>query len=65
MKIFDSCDWAVCYTVPASTQDDRKPGRTVVAWFARPNAAQDFLEKCLPQENRDRFYILHRDNLND
>lgn len=63
MKVFDSCNWAVCYTIPAETQDDRKPGRIVSAWFDKPFLAQDYIDKVLPQENRDRFYVVHRDEL--
>ena len=29
----------------------------VIAQFDDPYHAQDFIEKCLPTENRDRFYI--------
>lgn len=65
MKIFDSCNWAVCYTIPANTQDDKQPGRTVVAWFARPDAARAFIDRCLPSETRDRFYIISREDLTD
>lgn len=29
----------------------------VIAQFDDPFHAEDFIEKCLPKENRDRFYI--------
>ena len=63
MKVFDSCNWAVCYTIPAETQDDRKPGITVCAWFNKPFLAYDFIDKVLPQGNRYRFSVIHRDEL--
>lgn len=63
-KTFDNCNWAVCYDIAACTQDDHIAGRTVCAWFADPNAAQDFIDLCMPKANRDRFYIIHRNDIN-
>lgn len=63
MKTFDDCNWAVCYDIPGSMQDDGKPGRTVCAWFDYPFLAEEFIEKVLPAETRERFYILHRDDM--
>lgn len=50
-------DWLVCYIIDGSTQDDKKDKEVVVAAFRYPDAAQDFIDKCLPEENKDRFYI--------
>ena len=63
MKVFDHCDWAVCFEVAASTQDDRQPGRTVCAWFAYPFQAEEFIEKVLPSQTRERFHVVHRSEL--
>lgn len=63
MKTFDNCDWAVCYDVSGATQDDGQPGRTVCGWFSYPFQAQDFIDKVLPPENVERFYIIHREEI--
>ena len=59
----DYCNWAVCYDIDGTTQDDGKTKRTVCAWFHTPSNAEDFIAMCLPKETRDRFYILHRDDV--
>lgn len=50
-----SCTWAVCYDVDAKHFDDRENKTFVVAVFRDPFEAQDFIDKCLPQNGR--FYI--------
>lgn len=63
MKTFDHCDWAVAFDTPAATQDDRQPKRSIDAWFCDPFLAREYIDKCLPAENRARFYVVHRDQL--
>jgi hypothetical protein len=53
-------DWLVCFKVPAETQDDRKEKEVVVATFRYPTNAEDFIEKCMPAETKERFYIRHK-----
>ena len=62
-KIFDACDWAVYYIIPAATQDDKKDGATICAWFHYRYQAEEFIEKVLPAGNGYRFHIAHRDDL--
>ena len=50
-----SCTWAVCYDIDGKYQDDGKTRTCVVAVFRFPFEAQDFIEKCLPQNGR--FYV--------
>lgn len=50
-------NWLVCFNIPANTQDDKKEKRQIIAAFRYPFEAQDFIDKCLPKETRDRFYI--------
>ena len=64
MVICDTCDWAVCYDIDGSAYDDKQPRRVVAGWFCYPFQAGEFIEKILPAETKDRFYILHRNNLN-
>lgn len=53
-------DWLVCYKIPAETQDDRKEKEVVIASFSYPCNAEDFIEKCMPAETKERFYIRHK-----
>ena len=63
MKIFNDCKWAVAYKIDKNTQDDRKTKITVVAMFATPINAEDFINNCLPKESKDRFFIIDIDEL--
>ena len=63
METYDNCMWAVCYDIPGSMQDDEKTVREVCAWFRFPFLAEDFIKKVLPDETRERFYIMRRDNM--
>lgn len=53
------CTWAVCYRIDEKTQDDGKEKEQITALFSYPFQAEDFIERCLPKENRDRFYVRH------
>lgn len=50
----------VAFDIPAETQDDRKAKTQIIAAFRYPFEADDFITKCLPAENRNRFYIIHK-----
>lgn len=52
------CRWAVCYDIDGKNYDDRQPRTRTVAVFELPYQAEDFIEKCLPADNRERFYII-------
>lgn len=52
------CKWAVCFDIDESNYDDRQDRTTVTAIFNDPWHAEDFIEKCLPEENRERFYLV-------
>lgn len=62
-NIFNSCKWAVAFKIDKNTQDDRKTKINVSAVFAHPDNAEDFIEKCLPKETKDNFFIIHLDEL--
>ena len=57
--------WAVCYTIDHTAagcqQDDHRDKVMTAAIFSSPYNAEDFIKKCLPEENRDRFYIVRID----
>ena len=59
MKTYDKCDWAVCYDL----HENGETTREVSAWFRFPFLAEYFIKKVLPDETRERFYIIHRDNM--
>ena len=43
--------WLVCYDVNES--------RRIIASFRMLISAEEFIEKCMPKENKNRFYILN------
>ncbi len=57
--------WAVCYTIdhtaPGCQQDDNRDKVRTAAIFSSPYNAEDFIKKCLPEETRNRFYIVRID----
>lgn len=54
-----NCFWAVCYDVDGKHFDDGKKKTSITALFAYPFQAEEFIEKILPPETKDRFYIKH------
>ena len=52
-NIFNECKLAVAYKIDKETQDDRKTKIRVVALFDTPSNAEDFIEKCLPEETKE------------
>lgn len=55
--------WAVAYKIDKNTQDDRKTKIRVVAMFSTPINAEDFINKCLPDGTKERFFIIDIDEL--
>lgn len=55
LESFNNCAWAVCYEIPACTQDDKTAKEVVIAVFTYLALAEDFIYKVL--QNPDRFYI--------
>ena len=51
------CNWAVCYDIDGSNYDDRQTRTAIAAIFRYPNDAENFIERCTPQETRGRFYL--------
>ena len=62
-NIFNDCKWAVAYKIDKETQDDRKTKITVVAMFSAPSNAESFINNCLPEETKERFFIIDIDEL--
>lgn len=60
---FIDCKWAVAYKVDKETQDDKKTKIRVTALFSTPSNAEDFINKCLPEETKERFLIINIDEL--
>lgn len=53
----NKCKWAVIATCKASKFEPEF--ERIVAIFERPILAEEFIEKCLPAETKDRFTIKH------
>lgn len=61
--IFNHCDWCVGYIIDGATQDDRADKVTVIAMFRYPTEAKDFIKKCMPNETKHRFFVTHKENI--
>lgn len=57
------CKWAVAYKIDGSNYDDGKERTSVVAVFRYPYQAEDFIEKCLPADTKDKFFVIDVDEL--
>lgn len=55
--------WAVAHKIDKETQDDRKTKIRVVAMFDTPCNAEDFINNCLPDGTKERFFIIDIDEL--
>lgn len=53
-------NYYVAFTIPGNTQDDKKDKMQIIAGFRYPHQADDFIKNCLPEETRNRFYIVKR-----
>lgn len=60
---FIDCKWAVAHKIDKETQDDRKTKVTVTALFSTPSNAEDFINNCLPDATKERFFIIDIDEL--
>lgn len=65
MKFFGSCHWAVVSTKPGKFYDDGKPRTSCTAIFLYPHLAEEFIEKIIPAETRDRFQIVRMEELDN
>lgn len=52
------CNWAVCFDIAGCNYDDKKERTSIVATFHNPINAEDFINKALPKDTKDRFYIV-------
>lgn len=57
------CTWAVCYDIDGKNYDDGKSRTSITAVFVYPHLAEEFIEKCLPEETRSRFYVQNLDRM--
>lgn len=65
MKAHEKCKWAVAYKIGGENYDDRKERIGVTALFNYPDLAQDFINKCLPEETKEKFFVIYVDDLAD
>lgn len=52
------CTWAVAYKIDRKNYDDGKTKISITAVFCDPINAEDFINNCLPEETKDRFFII-------
>lgn len=62
MKI-NKLSWAVAYKIDKKTQDDGTTKVVTVAKFNTAEAGADFIKKCLPEETKERFFVVDADAL--
>ena len=62
MKI-NKLSWAVAYKMGKRTQDDGTTKVVTVAKFNTAEAGANFIKKCLPEETRERFFVIDADDL--
>lgn len=62
MKI-NKLSWAVAYKMDKRTQDDGTTKVVTVAKFNTAEAGANFIKKCLPEETRERFFVIDADDL--
>lgn len=60
-----SCKWAVAFTIDGKNYDDGKQRIAVTAVFRYPCNAEDFIEKCIPADTRERFFVINTDKLEE
>ena len=49
--------WAVVATCTAKNNGKYEDFERIIATFNYPDAAQHFIDKCLPQESKERFEV--------
>lgn len=56
--IENTCTWAVVATCEAKNNGVIETFKKIIATFDYPFLAQDYIEKCLPLENRNKFEVI-------
>lgn len=54
----NTCEWAVVATCTAKNNGVNEEFQKIIATFEYPFLANDYIEKCLPIENRNNFEIV-------
>lgn len=62
-KNINKLQWAVVAKCSAKNDGVVEEWEQISALFPYPNLAQDYIDKVLPAENRDRFRIEHLSKL--
>lgn len=56
------CNWVVIAHCEAKNDGKIEKFTSEIARFNYPFHAEDFIEKCLPRERRDKFEIIREEN---
>lgn len=59
------CTWAVAYKIDGKHYDDGKERISVTALFKYPFQAEEYIEKCIPEEDKERFFVIDTDKLDN
>lgn len=65
MKVYEDCKWAVAFKIGKENYDDKKERISITALFRYPDLAQEFIDKCLPEETKESFFVIYVDDLTD
>lgn len=57
MSLENTCDWAVVATCEVKNNGVKETFKKIIATFNYPFLAQDYIDKCLPVENKHRFEV--------
>ena len=61
--IINNISWAVAYKIYKRTQDYGSTKVVTVAKFNTAEAGAKFIKKCLPEETKERFFVVDADAL--
>lgn len=64
-RLEDMCKCAVAFIIDGKNYDDGKSRASVTAIFDYPAMAEKFIKKCLPDDARNKFFMIDVDDLND
>jgi hypothetical protein len=58
MALTNNLGWAVVATCTAKNNGVNENFQKIIATFDYPYLAQDFINKCLPEETKEKFQVV-------
>ena len=62
-KLENNCTWAVVANCEAKNDGVIEKFQKIIAVFNYPSAAHDFIDLCLPVENKEKFEVVNIEKL--